>query len=68
MNMLRGFLIAVFMFGAYGIGVMGDHSALAADGVEAVAAEGRASIKVKGMHCEECNSAIVGQVKKVEGV
>lgn len=34
----------------------------------AAIASGRANIKIKGMHCEDCNQAIVTQIKKVEGV
>ena len=68
MTMIRRLLVVLMMFGSIGVNFYQPLFAKAEDSAALVAAEGRANIKVKGMHCEECNSAIVGQVKKVAGV
>ena len=68
MHKIRILLLALIVITPICFDVVARQSARAEDTDAAAIAEGRASIKVKGMHCEDCNEAIVTQVKKVEGV
>ena len=68
MNKISKLIFALIVLSPLGFNLSVQQYSQAEDAETAVLAEGRASIKVKGMHCEDCNAAIVNQVKKVEGV